>query len=377
MNEPGNHRALAHPGGWDKVKPTRMAAQVQDERHADTEVEFVAGLVRSASNAGVQADRASLVDFYVPVKSQPLAVLIGAHNTGKIALVEALANALTDGDPMRRQSMIGHAWWAAGSGNVTLFTEAQWRFNAEKILSLIEEARRPTNAHRVHIACLLRISPAELTELLTPLAAQLRRTGPVYYPTSGLTEPVLIPANFLLIGTMDTATPDWLLGNHGPTPVILRRSETRPEPSSPSPVVDIGPSEEFNFRQVCIRDEHTACQRLRQILGRDTRPLRPLLQIEALLQHSGVRVGRSEYSQAVVYLANAWSADGAGLFERGAHPNMRAAMDIAIERILLSYAGGISRGPADLSQALRKVVADDYTRAASVLEWLLRRCSSG
>ena len=377
MSEPGTRRAFAHPGERDRVKPTRMAPQVQAERPADPEVAFVDRLVQSASRAGVQADRASIVDFYVAVKSQPLAVLIGARNTGKVALVKALASALTGSDPQRRQSMIGHAWWAAGSGNVSLFTEAQSRFNAEKILSLIEEARRPTNAHRVHIACLLRISPAELSGLFTPLALQFRQTRRAYLLAAELIEPVLFPANFLLIGTMDTAAPDWLLGDHGPNAVILHRMKTEIGLSSVSPLIDSSPAEEFDFCKVCIHDERSACQRLRQILGRDTQPLRPLLQIEALLQHSGVRVGRSEYSQAVVYLANAWSANVAGLFERGARPNMRAAMDIAIERMLLSYTGEISLGPADLSQALRKVVGDDYPRAASVLDWLLRRLSSG
>lgn len=367
MSEPGTRRAFAHPGERDRVKPTRMAPQVQAERPADPEVAFVDRLVQSASRAGVQADRASIVDFYVAVKSQPLAVLIGARNTGKVALVKALASALTGSDPQRRQSMIGHAWWAAGSGNVSLFTEAQSRFNAEKILSLIEEARRPTNAHRVHIACLLRISPAELSGLFTPLALQFRQTRRAYLLAAELIEPVLFPANFLLIGTMDTAAPDWLLGDHGPNAVILHRMKTEIGLSSVSPLIDSSPAEEFDFCKVCIHDERSACQRLRQILGRDTQPLHPLLKTEAILRYRGVDVGQSEHSQALVHLANGWSGDGTGLFEHDARLNMRVALDLAIERILVAHASAILRGPASLSHELLKVLDGHFARAASAL----------
>jgi hypothetical protein len=96
----------------------------------DTEREIVARLIKATGEAGLSVDPISIVNFYVALKSEPLVILAGPAQSGKIVLVESLARILTDGDNLRCQTLIGHPRWAARSPNVALFTEAHTRLNA-------------------------------------------------------------------------------------------------------------------------------------------------------------------------------------------------------------------------------------------------------
>jgi hypothetical protein len=92
------------------------------------------------ADAGVRTHTVDIVNCYVAVKSKPLAILIGPSQSGKTVLVRSLAQALTGGDPFRRQIMEGHVGWASRTGDVALFIAAHERLNSAKILALIEEA---------------------------------------------------------------------------------------------------------------------------------------------------------------------------------------------------------------------------------------------
>jgi hypothetical protein len=109
--------------------------------------------------------------------------------------------------------MVGHAWWAGRSGDVGFFTQAQTRFNSAKILALVEEALQPENAQRVYIACLTRISPAEVISFFSEIALQLQHGQLIRLPGVHLTQPIPNPPHLLLIGTMDTTQSDWADAN--------------------------------------------------------------------------------------------------------------------------------------------------------------------
>jgi hypothetical protein len=177
-----------------------MAASHSDAGRGG-ERQIVARLLGAAASAGLAADPGAIIHFYVALKSKPLMLLAGPSQSGKIALVQCLATALTGGSSWRCQFMPGHAWWAGRSGNVGLFTEAQTRLNTGKILALIEEAQRPENTSRVFVACLTRISPAELEGFFAGTAFQLQRGELMQLPTTHLAEPIPFPPNLMLIGT--------------------------------------------------------------------------------------------------------------------------------------------------------------------------------
>ena len=115
-----------------------------------------------------------LVELYIALKSKPMAILCGPPDSGKLAAARALASYLAGNSAPRFQEMVGHAWWASRSEGVAMFTEAQGRFNRDKILAVIEEAARDQTSGRVYVALLSRISPAEWSELAL-LAVQFRR----------------------------------------------------------------------------------------------------------------------------------------------------------------------------------------------------------
>lgn len=370
MSEHRQDWVLSETGRHLGLKRIRLASDVDDIPQTDREARLVARLVQIASGAGVRADRVSIVSFYVALKSQPLSILVGPANTGKVALVQAMAGTLAHGDSLRCQTMDGHAWWAAGSGSVALFTEAQWRFNVAKILSLIEEARQPGNARRPHFACMLRVSPAELRGLFVPLAAQLRRSRLVYLPFSELAEPVFFPENVRLIGTLDSTAFDSRRLGLGSSVVFVHPSESDLSHPPRSSSLDLALKVDFEFPEVCLRDQRSACQKLRQIIGRGMQPLGPLFQVDATLRRFGVQVPRWEYGQAMLHLANAWSGGGIGLFEPGSDQNAEVALDVVIERILVAHAGDIWQRPGGLRQDLKNVLDGRFARATGALRFI-------
>ncbi len=170
----------------------------------DSGSDIITRLIQVAATAGVRADPRLITHFYLTLQARRLVILAGPPQSGKIALVQSLAQVLTGGDPLQCQMMVGHAWWAGRSGDVGLFTAAQTRFNTEKILAVIEEALRPENAQRVYIVCLTRISPAEVSCFFSEIALQLQHSQLIRLPGVHLTQPIPYPPNLFLIGTMDT-----------------------------------------------------------------------------------------------------------------------------------------------------------------------------
>ncbi|MGB3713611.1 MAG: hypothetical protein WA996_04200, partial [Candidatus Promineifilaceae bacterium] len=137
-------------------------AQANQSSRAEDEQAAVSSLIRAAAAAGVCADPLSIIAFYVTLKSRPRAILVGPAQTGKIALVQSLAEALVGDPALQYHKMVGHARWASQSQDVSYFVQLQEQFNTNKLLALIEEAVRPENARRLFIAVLTQISPAEL-----------------------------------------------------------------------------------------------------------------------------------------------------------------------------------------------------------------------
>lgn len=188
----------------------------------DDEGEIIERLMRAAAAAGVQASPRFITDFYATLQTQRLVILAGPPHSGKVTLVRSLARVLTGGHPFQWQMMVGHAWWAGQSGNVGLFTQAQTRFNSAKILTMMQEALRPENVSRVYIACLTRISPAEVLGFFSDVAFQMRHKQLMRLPCLHLPKPILYPPNLFLIGTMDTTQTDWADADLLSNPALLQ-----------------------------------------------------------------------------------------------------------------------------------------------------------
>jgi len=345
---------------------------LQNHPHAqlDGERQTVTRLIRAVARAGVRADPMSIVNFYVALKSKPLALLTGPAQSGKIALVRCLAQVLTGGDPLRCQMMVGHAWWAGASREVALFTEAQTRFNTDKILALVEEAWKPENANRVFLAGLTRISPAELMGFFSEVAFQLRHGQIMRLPTAHLSEPIPYPPNLFLVGTMDTPRLDESDEDLLSMTTIIQWAGSEVEAARPSSHVEAFPNGENEFLYSLIRDERAARLKLQHVLGKRLPAVWPLIRIEALLRQHVADLPPSVPGEAMIYLANAWTRQGAGLFDLSPTANLEIALDLSITQSILPHAqASIQQSPA-LREELRVMLNGKFPRSAALLEGL-------
>ncbi len=328
----------------------------------DHETEFVACLLEAAHKAGICFNEAAIVNFYVALKSKPMVILTGSEGSGKIAAVQCLSRILM-GDCVQCQLMVGHPWTFGKSKNLAMFTEVHTRFNTEKLLCLIEEAWLPENAQRAFIACLTRISPAELLSFFTEVAYQIRhgqliRLGDVHF-----SEPIPFPPNLFLIGTMDTLHFDWWDDD------LLSKTTIIQWPISGA-VASISqngsaPLWEGEFLQSCVHHKQAVYHKIHAILRRQKQALMPLLQIEALLREHAIPDPHWLIDEAMLYLANSWSRLGNGLFNPSPMDNLMIALDLAMTQILLPHTVDRMRENEALRERLLVTLSGQFPRSAA------------
>ena len=340
--------------------------QTHDHLSRDPELKIITRLIQVAAEVGLQTDPVSIVNLHVALKSKPLAILTGMAQSGKVALVRIFAQALIGDDPFRCQIMTGHAWWTGQTGNVALFTDMQTRLNSDKVLNLIEEAGRPDNAQRVYIACLTHISPAELTGFFSELAYQLQHGQIMRLPSIHLTEPIAYPSNLLLIGTMDTVRVECRDVDLLNKTTIIQWSAVESELSTDRPTTVTPLDHDGEFLLSCIRDESSARLKLLRILG-NASSIGPMLQIADLLDRHDAPLPDSVIGETVVYLANAWSKQGVGLFDRANSCNVAIAADLAIAQNILPHIGPILRSLPALYDPVKQVLKP-FPHSLSILE---------
>ncbi len=335
----------------------------------DPELRIITRLIQTTAGVGIQTDPISIVNLYVALKSKPIAILTGLAETGKIALVRALTQTLVGDDPFRCQMMSGHAWWAGQTGNVALFTDMQTRLNASKVMNLIEEAGRPENARRVYVACLTRISPAELIGFFSEVACQLRYGQIMQLPGVHLTEPIPYPSNLLLIGTMDTPRSDWNDADLLAKTTIIHRSAAEVRPIANCSETGMTADYESEFLSSRIGDEWSARLKLLRILGPQVDSIQTVFHVGELLKAHWAALADSVMGEVVVYLANAWSKAGAGLFDPAISRNAAIAADLAMaQAVLPRISQAVQALPAWCDQLIRAL--NPFPRSAALLATL-------
>lgn len=333
----------------------------------DPEESLVSHLAQSVSRAGICSDPISIINFYVSLKSKPLAILAGPEQTGKIAAVECLARVLMGGDCLQCQMMAGHPWSAAKSGNVTFLTKIYTRYTSEKLLCLIEEAWRPENSGKVFLACLTRISPAELEEFFTEIAFQLQHDNIVRFGDVHLPEPVPFPPNLFLIGTMDTACFDWWDRDLLSSTTVIQWPE-KPMGQLQCPVTgDRFRAGEKSFLRSYVRNEQAVYKKIHTLLAWQRQPFLPFFLIGSLFEKESTPLPHALVNEALTYLANSWSAQGSGLFHPSPTINLATAIDLAIAQTYLPRAGKWIQRSKTLQENLGELLNGNYPRAAQAL----------
>ena len=292
-------------------------------------------LVQLTHEAGGLDPRA-VTNFYVSLKSKPLAVVVGPRGTGKRKFVRQFSRLLTSDDPLRFLTVGGHAWWAAKSGNTAFFTEIQTRFIMAKALAVIEEALQPQNRKRFFILCLEQISPAELFGFFTELAERQNSGLVNHLPTASRIEPLLFLRNVLVIGTMDTDQFVW-----GDETLLSQTSVVLWPGGSTGQDIGAAPDElrfkdrERHLLRAMIRSDVAARAKLNQVFTPDELPHQFFALLDGLLKTHNAHISEAWKREILIYLANAWSETGEGLFAETPMANARIALDFALTQSLL------------------------------------------
>lgn len=344
------------------AEATRQTGQ---SLQSDGELVTVHSLLQAARAAGIRADRQAIVNTYVSLKSRPFLILTGEKQTGKIEMVKRLGRVLTDIPARQCHFFVAHARWAAQSQNVARFVEMQARFNRSNLLAVIEEALQPENVNRLFIVCLSRISPVELHDYF-PVAGfqfwpdQMRRTDD---PTVA---PIPYPPNFRLVGTMDVARFTWWEAD------LLRRTTVVQWPGERmgenagivgETAVHRPPAQ--RFLQSCVHSEQRAYTRLRRLLQGQRQAFRPLMQVLAILENADVTLPREVIQRVVIYLANAWSEEGRGLFAPSRRRNLNLALDMALVQYVLPWVVAIQPAPERSLSRLAQLFYERFEQAST------------
>ncbi len=345
----------------------RAIATSSNEVRPGSEHEIVARLLDAVAGSGLTVDPSAITHFYVAVKSKPLTILAGPSQSGKIALVRYLAQALAGGDISRCQLMPGHAWWAGQNGNVGMLTEAQTRWNTSKILALIEEAWQPENADQVFIACLTRMSAAEVKAFFADVAFQIQRGELMRLPTAHFVEPIPYPPNLLLMGTIDVdslpASDESLMGATNVIGWHARQTQPASDLATRTAALSLEPC----FIRSCIRSQSEARRKLRGLL-RHTEPMATLVcRVIAALRHNAVPAFRAIRKDMLIYLANAWDCRGQGLFDQRGEWNLAIALDWCLAENVFRHALLTSPRPRELKVGLQGLLGRDFPRAQACL----------
>ena len=330
----------------------------------DPEIELIDRLVDGVARAGFRADRIDLANFYVALKHRPLAILAGPPETGKVALVECLANLLA-GNNLQRQVVQGHAWYAGGKPANTILIGMHARMITEKLLFTIEEASQPENAQQVFIVGLTHISPAELRSCFTEVGNQVRHKQIMRIGDAHLSEPIPFPPNLLLIGTLDTNNlgswdEDLLSGA-----TIVRWCAE----AGISQAADGNQSQNRGreFMRSSLRDSRKAYKKLLSVMVGIKQPFQIVMLLRSVFRTHGIELPPALLNEVILYLANAWSVLGNGLFDPVTSRNLQIAFDLALAQLVLPHSLTAIQASGDLHAQLLFLLKERLPRSSALL----------
>ena len=323
-------------------------------------------LEKTAQGLGGPEYGVNVMNLYVALKSKPMAILYGPADGGKDNAVRSVARLLAGDDPLCYQRMVAHARWASGNRNVALFTAAQTRLNSSKLLALIEEALQPENAPYIYMAHLQGLTPAELMGFFTDLAPQIVDGWLTRLPCLDLAAPRPYPTNLLLTGTMDAASFNWY------DPNLLSQATVILWSSGPSSSSTLHPEHRQTgagrrFLASRVRSRQAACRKLLRLPTSVSSAMRTLHQIELALARHGVALPASAVDDVLIYLANAWTDEGTGVFDRDPEGNLQTALDLAVSQNVLPHALAELRALPRLSRQLSRLFQPELPRASTLL----------
>jgi len=219
----------------------------------------------------------------------------------------------------------------------------------------MEEASQPENFSRMYFACLSQISPAELSSCFVEVAYQLShgeimRIGDVHF-----SNPMRYPENMWLLGTIDglrmVPLDEYLMSE-----AMIVQPAVVDMKSCAAQSGNNWMGRQATFLRSCIRSHQAAYHKLQSILSGHGTALVPFLKVVQCLNNHDLSLPSSVLDRCVIYLANAWSIRGQGLFDPITCRNLEIASDLAIKQILLPGIESQIRSSRSLRQELHDLL---------------------
>lgn len=184
---------------------------------------------------------------------------------------------------------------------------------------------------------------------------------------------VPFPDNLCFIGTLDAHQFQWYSDDLLSQTTIIHWPDTEDALSAHyeyAPLdTDISPEGEFLHSR--IRTEQSAYSKLQLITSDQQRALLPLIEVERAIMSHGIEFSmRSVTNEVIVYLANAWTEGGRGLFAPSPQRNLKIALDLAISQIVFPRGWKVLSRSVTLREALRSILNDQYKNSLNFLDRL-------
>jgi hypothetical protein len=286
------------------------------------EWELVQELLRPVSSPIVQE---FLLHYYISAKSWPLVLLIGRPGMGQQRLFQLLTGGIAGCSDGQIRLLPAQFGWRPESDRNSEgqpgLSSIQGRFNTMAYLDMLADATTPGNEGMTYFLGLEEATPQEMVEYMELyLTNRHEEDGPPPLPVN-LYLTAVVP---ITGGTW--CLPDYLLDRVGIVEVTMPLGEGESLPAYTCPPVGW----QRLFLRSTVREPDRARRRLQsfELLGEFHRLL-------AALPAGLAPLDPALEEGLLLYTANAFTAEGEGLLDRGPLTNLRQAIDLQLAQRLL------------------------------------------
>lgn len=313
-------------------------------------------------------------DYYIALKTKPFVILAGLSGTGKTRLTELFAEALTENLPDQYRLLPVRPDWTDSTPLIGFYNLLADEYVSTPFLELLEEADRAENRQRAFFVCLDEMNLARVehyfADVLSAMETRARRI-----PLQARRD-VRIPPNVFVTGSVniDEAT-------HPFSKKVLDRANTLEftdvdlatdsgyATAGRQAIPEITPHERQRlFLSARVAGVADAQEKLAALnAAYPARILATLSSLNHLLATRGMHFGYRVRDEVLMYLANAFDAEGQGLLVDDPEENLSTALDLQIVQKALPRLSGTQEALENLLAELESWAADAYPRTRNKL----------
>jgi hypothetical protein len=395
VREPDRPSYGAHPSNVEEAAfPAAPAPDVSGLLQRD----LLAVIEAEIAGQGFTYPPLAIRDYYLCLQSRGrLTILSGLSGTGKTQLSALFAAALTSNLAEQYRLLPVRPDWHDSTpllGYVNLLVGGEGRFVSTPFLDFLRLAGRPQAAFHAYFLCLDEMNLARVEHYFAEVLSAMETPNRELLLPNG--RAIRLPANLFITGTLNVDE-----GTHNLSRKVLDRantilfnevalSEEAPTtlPESPTAVELSPPLRQALFLQARTQSPAAARTKLRQVhalpqqdaAGEDLAGgvIQALAEANAILEPHDLHFAYRVRDEILIYCANSFDVDGAGLLTpetpTDARANLRIALDLQLtQKILPRLTGTQEQIEPAARDLLRWAQRSGFERTARRLTRLLTR----